>query len=337
MRLWRVSVGLVALACVVGAGLLMPAFAQDPPKEAKFSFEKSFGQAGKSFFQKLETTTDQDMSVEGKTGQPAMKQTQKQTFVIKWTPKEEKDGKYVLEQKIDYVKMNILIGTTTIQYDSEAKDQPKNPMTEFFDSLMRVELTVYVNKSDMKVSKIDGREKFVDKLAENHPQMKSLLKNILSEDAIKTMSYQTWAGIPLGEKKVGYEWTPDTKDTKLDLGAIGTYINTYKYKFDSVKDGQAKIIVTPTMEYKAPDAAKGGADALPFVIKSTSNLKSVADKCKGEIFFDLEKGRIASSNMEMKIDGKVVIDIGGQETPVLLTQTQVSKLKTADSKDGALK
>ena len=101
-----------------------------------------------------------------------------------------------MEQQIVYVDMNIMIGTTNIGYKSDAKEQPKNPMTEFFDSLMSVRLTLYINDKDLTVKKVEGGEEFVKKLGESHPQMKNLLKSILSDEALMKMAQQTWARFP---------------------------------------------------------------------------------------------------------------------------------------------
>lgn len=339
MNLWRVTGGLVALACLVSAGLLVPLQAQPTDKDdVKFEF-KAFGVKDKDgkqekvpdpFYQKLVTSTIQEMKVE-KQGQPAMKQVQTQTFIIKWTPKKIEGGNYVVDQKIEFVDMNIAIGSTTIAYNSDTKDQPKNPMTEFFDSLMNVTLTLHIDEKTMKVSKIEGSGKFVEKLGESHPQMKNLLKSILGEDALKKMSEQTWAAIPLGKTiKKGEKWSTQSD---LDLGAVGLYKNNYEYVYDGVFEKLGKISVTPSMAYVSPKSKSGKADeSLPFDIKGDTILSSKKDEKKttGTIYFDFDKGRIAKSNMKMRVEGLVIIGIGGTDTRVELTQDQESDLETGD-------
>lgn len=337
MKLWGVAAGSIALACLVWAGLVLPAhaFQEKKVEEAKFEW-KAFDVTKKdgkeeSFFQKLETSTTQDMAVVDKGGQPVMKQIQKQTFIIQWTPKEKQDGKYVVEQQIVYVNMSIQIGTTSITYDSDATNQPKNPMTDFFAQLMQVKLTLHIDEKTMKVTKVDNQDKFIEKLGESHPQMKSLLKSILGTDAIKTMSEQTWAAIPVGQtKKVGDKWSSDT--IELSMGAIGVYKNKYEYTLKAVKDGKAEIAVEPTMTYKPPTESPSREDALAFKIKGDSELHSnKGDKTGGTVVFDLTKGRIVSSNMKMNVEGTLTIEIGGSDTKVSLKQDQDSKLTTFDT------
>jgi hypothetical protein len=325
MKLWHVTGGLVALAALVWTGLLLPLGAQDKG-EVKFVF-RAFHPKAPPFYQKLVTSTVQEMKVE-KQGQPALKQVHTQTIVIKWTPKDDKGNSYVVEQKIEYVDMNIAIGSTTFAYNSGLKDQPKNPMTEFFDSLMNLTLTLYIDKSTLKITKLEGRDKFVDKLSESHPQMKNLLKSILGDDAIKQMSEQTWAAIPSMPVKKGQTWV---NESDLNLGAIGTYKSKYTYTFDGAEDKLEKISVVPSVAYVAAKDKGGKDEQLPFDIKSDSILKSVAGPdTAGTVYFDAEKGRISKSSLKMKVEGTVVVAIGGTDTRIALSQTQNSDLTTAD-------
>src|SRR5438552_3967611 len=83
--------------------------------------------------------------------------------------KEKKDGNWVVTQKIEAVTMKIDIGGNVISYDG-LKEQPANPMTEFFNALKKLALTLTIGP-DMKVKNIEGREEFIKKLSETNPQM----------------------------------------------------------------------------------------------------------------------------------------------------------------------
>src|SRR5438067_2098462 len=82
-------------------------------------------------------------------------------------------------QEITDLIMSINIGGTSIAYDSTKKDQPQNPMTDFFKALLGLKLKFTIN-SKMEVQSIEGQEDFVRKLAATNPQMDPLLKSILS-------------------------------------------------------------------------------------------------------------------------------------------------------------
>jgi len=334
MKLWRVAVGTVALVGLVWAGLVLPVQAfQDKDGEAKFvwkGFDVEKEKGKESYFQKLETSTTQTMTVEDKGGQPAMTQTQKQTFIIQVTPKDkDSSGNYIVEQQIVYVNMAIQIGTTQISYDSENTAQAKNPMTDFFAQLMNVKLTLVIDPATMKVKEVKNQKEFIEKLGESHPQMKNLLKSILGDKAITTMSEQTWASVPLAPnnvKKKGDKWS---SKAELSMPAIGVYENKYDYVYEGMDGTKFKIGVTPTMSYSPPKETPSKEDALAFKILDKSKLDSSAGKdTTGTVFFDPATGRIESSTMKMKVTGKVVIEIGGSPTTVKLEQDQVSNLTT---------
>src|SRR3954447_24129279 len=105
------------------------------------------------FYQKMYTKTEQKMTVMGM----EVKQTQEQTFYMEWKPIKTDEKTWTVEQTIKGVKMNINIGGNNINYDSEAKEQAANPLTDFFKALVGAKFTLTINKDDMKITKIDGR------------------------------------------------------------------------------------------------------------------------------------------------------------------------------------
>jgi hypothetical protein len=134
------------------------------------------------------------------------------------------------------------------------------------------------------------------------------------------MADPAFAAIPEKPIKKGETWT---KKSKMNMGPIGTYDTEYKYTYEG-KDGKLdKIKQDTTLTYTAPGADAGAV--LPFKIKS-ADLKS--KDATGTILFDSEKGRVDSTELKMKLDGKLTIDIGGTSTEVELSQEQTTKVKT---------
>src|SRR5262249_22220266 len=156
-----------------------------------------------------------------------------------WTPvKEEKatEGKeeyvkWTVKQKIEGLKMNIDISGNPINYDSTKTDAPGaagNPgLIEFFKNLKDSEFTVTLGKN-YKVEKVDGKEAFIAKLGAGSAQMDTLLKKVMTDDALKEMTDPTYKLLPDGPKKKGDKWE---KTTKLNLGPIGSYDLTYKFTY----------------------------------------------------------------------------------------------------------
>ncbi len=275
----------------------------------------AFDPKNKPFFQEQKTETEQNMTVQGQ----KVTQKQSQTFMILWTPKEKKDGNYVVTQQIKGVKMAIDIGGNKIDYDSTKKN-PKNPMTDFFDKLMddKQILTFHISP-DLKVTKIEGRDEFVKNLSDINPQMKSLLNAILSDKALTKMAEPVWwAYPPDGVVPADKKWK---RTATLELGPIGTY----KTDFDFTYKGDDKIGIKTKLEYSPPAAAD--KTGLPFVIEDA---KLTSKSGEGEAIYDKEKGRFKETKLDMQLEGDLKIAVGNQTTNVTLSQTQKSSSITRD-------
>src|SRR5438552_15205922 len=104
----------------------------------------------------MTTETKQTMKVMGMD----VTQSQRQTFIFSWTPKEQdKDKNWIIKQKIVGVKMDIEIGGNKINYDSTnpAANTSNNPLADFFKASEGSEFTLTLTP-DMTVLKIDGRD-----------------------------------------------------------------------------------------------------------------------------------------------------------------------------------
>ena len=318
MLIRRSIAGLAALAilAVVASGQ-----DQKTPVKLEWKFQK-----GKPFYQELKTETKQDMKVMGQ----EVKQSQTQTVYFSWTPTEQdKDKNWIIKQKIEGVKMDIEIGGNRITYDSTATGASNNPLKEFFSALVGSEFTLTLDTKKMEVTKVEGREAFLKSLIGVNAQMEPLLKQILSDEALKQMADPAFAMLPPKDVKVGETWP---RKSTLSLGPIGSYENTYEYKYEGKEKDLDKISVKTTLKYTPPVDPAGGAGtgALPFKIKS-ADLKS--KDSKGTIYFDSrpEKGRLDNSKSELTLEGELTIEIGNMTSKVELKQTQTTTVKTTDT------
>jgi hypothetical protein len=280
---------------------------------------------GKTFYQEMTTITQQTMKVLTMT----VVQQQSQTFYVSWTTEKAEGDTYVVKQKIIGVKMHIEIGGNKIEYDSTAKKdkEPTNPLTDFFKALVDQEFTLKINKSDLKVTEVKGRDEFITKLSKANPQLKPLLEAILSKEALEQMADPVFAAIPpKGEVPKSKTWP---RKSELNMGPIGKYTTNYTFTLkDTVKD-IATIDVKTDLTYKAPDKSEK-TEGLPFrIVEATLKGENPKDKL-GTIRFNVKEGRIESSDMEMTLNGDISIEIAGQTTKVNLKQTQKSSLKTMD-------
>jgi hypothetical protein len=294
--------------------------AKDPTKVTlAWKFEK-----GKTFYQTMKTTTNQTMKVMNND----VTQKQDQTFFFSWTVTEvnDKENTAVLEQKILGVKMDIDIGGSPIHYDSTsaAANNASNPLSEFFKALVNSSFKVTLDTKTLKVKGIEGRKDFVGRLVTANKQMQPLLEKILSDDALKEMAEPTFAVVTNDAvEKGGKPWS---KETTLDMGPIGKYVNKYTYTYEGQDDKKLdKISVKTQLTYTPPDKTEG-VGGLPFRIK-TADLKS--KNASGTIYFDRDKGRVIKTEMSLELGGKLEIEIGGQGTTVELTQTQKTDVSTS--------
>jgi hypothetical protein len=322
----RFSIGLSLALGLVAAETLSAQDSKDKAKDGapatgekvdlRFKFEKD-----KPFYQEMTTKTTQDMKVMGMD----VKQSQDQTFYFSWTLKDEdKDKNMVVVQRIEGVKLTINIAGNPITFDSTNPTSSSTALAEFFKALVGSEFKLTLDK-DYKVIKIEGRDDFLKKLTQANQQMEPLLKRILSEEAMKQMADPTFGLLPPNAVAKNETWE---RKTSLNLGPIGSYDSDLKYTFEGKDEKNAdlaKIRVDTTLTYKPP--ADGG-DQLPFKIKDA---KLTSKNAKGEVLFDIKKGRLDRSSQSLELEGQLDIEIGGMAQKVDLKQKQETTITTSDT------
>lgn len=271
---------------------------------------------GKPFYQEMTTQTRQVVTLMGQ----EMVQTQKQTYVFRWTPaKQEADGSWVVKQKVEAVKMEIDIGGHTICYDSTANDRPANPLGDFFQALAGTEFTVTLDRN-FRAVKVAGGEELLKKLGPANGQMDAVLQQVLGPESLKEMADSSLGFGPGKAVDRGETWE---RKTKLDMGPMGGYAMAYKYTYEGRASKLDRIKVACEVRHELP-VANGN---LPFQIVQ-SDLKSTG--AKGELLFNRETGRLESSSLEMELKGKMTIAVAGQNTEIELAQVQKTTVKTLD-------
>jgi len=298
-----------------------PKTEQPPPMDPN---ARSFAlklEKGKSWYQETTTQVTQVIKVQGQD----LTQNQNSTFWFKWTPTKEEGGKWTLEQEVEGLKMTIDISGNVITYDSTKLDggaSAGNPgLMEFFKKLVGTKFTVTLDKG--KVEKVEGKEEFIKSLGAGSPQMDTLLKSILTEDALKEMCDPTFKLTPDSPKKVGESWK---RESTTNLGPIGSYTVTYNFKYAGVEKDMDKIDVDTSITYVAPKSVPEG---LLFKIKE-GKMTTEPTMAKNFILFNPKEGRIESADITIKLKGELTVTIGGTDTKVELTQEQKTTIKTSD-------
>jgi hypothetical protein len=275
----------------------------------------------KPFYQELTTTSNQSIKVMGQ----EVTQKQTQTFYFSYTPNAvDSNGNWTVTQKVEGVKITVDINNQPFSYDSTSTAATQtSPLSEYFKQLIGAEFKLTIDKT-MKVTKVDNRDEFLRKLGSSSTAMEPLLKKILNDDALKQMADPTFGMMPNKEVTKGETWK---KESKLSLGPIGGYNNTYTFTYDGKdpKDANIAIIKVDTkLNYESPTEAEG----LPFKITS-ANLTS--KNAGGTIKFDIAKGRLVESDLKLQLEGTLEIQIGGTTTKVELKQESTTLVKGTDT------
>jgi hypothetical protein len=313
---FRVRLAVAAGVCVALAASLS---AQD---KQKFDLRMKVNEP---FYQKMKTDVTQVIKVQGQD----LTQKQDSTFYFKWTPEKQEGDKWTLKEKVEGLKMSIDISGNPINYDSTVPDtagSAGNPgLMDFFKNLVGSEFAVTWNAKDSKVEAVSGKDDFVKKLGAGNAQMDSLLKKIMTDDALKQMADPSFGLVPDQPKAVNETWE---KKQTLGLGPIGSYDVSYKFTYkgkDPTQKDYDRIEVATSLVYKAPTE---NTEGLLFRIKS-GNLTSTNPE-PGVILYDPKTGRIKQATIKLKLGGDLMVTIGGTDTKVELSQEQVTTIETSD-------
>jgi hypothetical protein len=257
--------------------------AQSGPVTLKWSLKE-----GDLFYAK--TVQDMDMSL----GVLGMNQDikQKMTTVLRFKVKSASAGATVVEM-------------TYVEFSADGGGIPG--IAGIGEKLKGATITATLNDK-LKVTKVDGYDKFIDSLSGGDENQKAMLKVIMSEATVQQMFSQTFAVAPGKPVAVGDTWTDSDK---LSMGPLGDFGLKQMFKLESVTDGVAKISSKVEMDFKPG----GGGGALPFKI-TKADLK--ADKFGGIYSFDIKSGRLKEAVVDGSIGGSMTASANGQDIEITM-------------------
>jgi hypothetical protein len=271
--------------------------------------------AGNDFTMEMHTKTHQDMKVMGQ----ALKQSQDQKFFLSFSPRGPKGQGWSVVQRFDRFVMEIDIGGNKIAVDTAKPQAAQDPngLATLFTSLVGVELDLTLDKN-FKVIQVRGADRVEAKVAAANPDTAKLMKQILTEQAFRQMNSFFQVASPEPVKK-GDRWNDEITS---DMGPLGKMKLLNRFVYDGQEGTLQAITASPNASFDA--AAAKPAGALPFTLKG-GKLSTTASA--GKYLFDNQKGLLRSAEVEMTLSGKLVIDTGGMETEIELTQTQKTVLR----------
>jgi hypothetical protein len=298
----------------VALSVFSQALAQQP-LDLKWKLEM-----GKTFYQEMTSETKQQLDIAPK----KIAQTQKQTFVMSFTPQlQDKEKNWVIKQRIEALKMNGPVGKVQVAFDSTKADVENTPHSRYFQGLVGAEFK-FILSPEMKVVRVEGREAFLKKLSCPDQPVKLPLDLFITDDTLRQMVGSAFSALPVSAVKPGDTWTGHTEQ---QMGPIGGFDDTCRYTLLGTAEKNsrmARIRVDKTLKYAPPQGA--AAKGLPFQIVG-ANLSGKGD---GYVQFDIVRGRISESKLSEKLEGRVTIAVGGQNSDVKLSQTQTTTVRTSD-------
>ena len=182
-------------------------------------------------------------------------------------------------------------------------------LADLGDKFKGATFTVTLNDKGV-VTKVDGVEKFMDKLADGDEMTKQMVKGMMGPDAVKQQFAYIFTPTPGKPVAVGDTWVQ--KD-KVSMGGMGKYESTATYKLLGVTDGVAKIGLTADMKFELG----GEMEGLPFKI-TKSDIK--VDSFTGTLLFDTKLGRLTDSTSDLAAGGSLSMSAAGMEIDMVMKQ-----------------
>lgn len=176
------------------------------------------------------------------------------------------------------------------------------------DKLKGVTFTAALDKN-LKVTKLDGYDKFLAAVAGEDDEQKALMKALMPESSIRQLPSQMFAvgsGKPVA---VGEGWKSEEKSA---LGGLGSIETKQAFTLEGVKDGVATVSEKADLTFKP-----GGGDAgLPFKI-TKADLK--VEKYAGMHTFDIKAGRATDTKVDMTMVGTMTLSAAGTDIDAKLS------------------
>lgn len=280
-------------ALAVAAALAAPAAAADPA--LKWNLKE-----GDTFYAKSVAENDMTVEVMGQT--IPMKQTI--IGVLKLTVKAAgPDGKTV---ELTYTDMKMDLGV------------PVPGAEAIGDKFKGATLTATFDKN-FKVTKLEGYEKFAEKVAGGDATAKQAMAGLVNEDTLKQNFGQIFLPLPAGPDEKTW-----AREEKVPFSGFGTMTTKRKFTLDGEKDGVATIKETADITFKP---GEGTGNGLPFEIKAGE--LDVKDY-KGTHQFDAKAGRLKSSKVSMKMGGKMAVEAMGNRIDLELSGTNQTTITITD-------
>jgi hypothetical protein len=231
-------------------------------------------------------------------GTQTVEQSMTQTTVLKVIAAAP-DGGATVQQTFEAIRMEMMTPSGPMVFDSSVKDRPSDPtlagMATMLTGMVGEAITL-VLKPNGDVVKVEGMSKLLEKVTAGlsadmaaNPAVASL-KSTFSDDGMRRTFAQSFGGFPANPIAAGESWTGTSEVVQPVVGTLST-VRTSTLKATENTGGSAvariALVLAVKQSAEAPDAG------LPMKV-------TIGDaKGTGEVMFDVTKGRVQRSTVEM--------------------------------------
>lgn len=269
---------------------------------ARQSFAWNF-RVGEQF--QLETTTELKQTIKV-TNQEAFQQEQRLTLVSNYVVAQKDNDSCALEQTIVSIKVQNPTGGAPGKFYQQLEG-----------SKLRLTLT---NKN--RELRLDGYEDMLKKVAGDDPNVRRVVQALLPEETLRRSLEESFAFLPPESIALGESWE---RKLVASLGPLGTLniVNTYTYEKTEMDGNQSlhRFSVKPKITYSLP---KSDSTGLPFQVTG-GDLR--AEGASGTLWWNSVEGKLARSEMKLKLAGKLKIRAKEQDATLELQNDQSVEIR----------
>jgi hypothetical protein len=301
--------GVVLLLALAGA-------ASAKPVELKWKWK-----ADETFYVQTVTRVKQTLVVEDPRGDPdrpgaprrtdrdrELRQDYEHISWVRYTvTRVNPDGSAVLKQ-------TVVADRTAVKGPEVTKDD------RTFDG---VELTLHVDAHG-KVTKVEGADKLLDKLAAGDTTRREAMREKVSEESLRKSATRTLNLMPDAPVEVGETWK---RSDELKLGAMGSATTERVYKLEKVEDRGATRYASVSFVNRVTGYRPAADGDLALRIADGTLSESSG---KGTVEIDMDAGRPSEATTSLSLSGTFTFRNREETFRTRLTQEQTVTVKVTD-------
>ena len=241
-------------------------------------------ESGESLKYVVQQSTQMVMNADGKQNTMNMEQTMDMVWKV---TSAAGNGGFKMSQSVERVQVKTEGGAFgVVQFDSNSKEPVTSPvvksMAESFRKIVGQEFAVTMQPTG-KVTEVVVPEDLLKALTDSVQN-----SNVINEDTLKQMMSQSPVTFPGQPLKKGESWESSQK-VELPFGTMTVVSNLV---YEGTEDGVARISQSPRIEVLPREGAE-----ITMTMKKSEG--------KGLVLFDVARGRITKSDLDLKLDLEV--------------------------------